>query len=153
MYSFQFPERCEACELILSTNLSSVNNTIRVTKGEEVTFNVTFTHQDHNAFTFTVNDSITHPNFSCTSMKDTDVLTKTLLIEYRCVAMQLGTYLINSYVTFCNFDYNSPTVFTVIVENGKSSAYQVCMYYMLCCYSYFGCLINVCIRAVNFIIK
>ena len=116
---FQFLERCEGCELVLSTNLSSVNDTIRVTKGEEITFTVTFTHQDHNAFTFTVNESISHPNFICTLMRDTNVLTKTLMVQYRCVAMELGTYPINSYVTFCNFDYPSPTVFTVIVENSE----------------------------------
>ena len=138
---------------MLSTDLSSVNNTIRVTKGEEVSFNVTFTHQDHNGFTFTVNNSITHPNFSCTSMKDTDVLTQALMVQYHCVVMELGTYLINSYVTFCNFDYYSPTVFTVIAENSKSLDYQVCVYYMLCCYSDFSDLIDVCIRAVNIINK
>ena len=122
MCSFQFPERCEACELMLSTNLTSVNDTIKVTKGDKMTFIVTFTHQDHNGFTFTVNERISHPNFTCTIVRDTNDLTQTLMVQYHCVAMETGNYSIASYVTFCNFDYDSPTTFTVIVENSKKSS-------------------------------
>ena len=134
MCSFQFPERCEACKLTLSTNLSSVNGTIRVTRGEEMTFNITFTHQDHNGFSFTVNETFSHPNFVCTSVRDTNDITRTLLVQYHCVAMELGTYHIESYVTFCNFLYHSPTTFTVIVENSKRS-FKISAYlgmYVLC---------------------
>ena len=102
----------------MSTNLSSVNATVRV--GDRMTFNVTFTHQDHNAFTFMVNERIAHPNFTCTSVRDTNDLTKTLMVQYHCVAMELGEYRIDSYVTFCNFVYNSQS-FTVIVENSKNT--------------------------------
>ena len=131
-------ERCEACKLTLSVNLSSVNDTIRVAKGDGMTFNVTFTHQDHNAFTFAINERITtHPNFACTSVRDTNDLTKTLMVQYHCVAMEMGEYHIDSYVTFCNFLYYSQSL-TVIVENSKKiqSTKCMCMSYMCFC-SYF----------------
>ena len=135
---------------MLSTNLSSVNDTIRVAKGDRMTFNVTFTHQDHNAFTFAVNERITHPNvdFPCTSVRDTNDLTKTLMVQYHCVAMELGEYRINSYVTFCNFVYHSQSL-TVIVENSKNILKiqpTKCMYMCYVCFC--SCFINKHIRPV-----
>lgn len=94
---------------------------IRATQGHEITFNVTFTHQNHNAFTFKVNESIQpmqEPKFPCKEVKDTNIITQTLLVQYHCFAKEPGIYSVTAYVTFCNFDYYPETEFTVIVANG-----------------------------------
>ena len=95
---------------------------IRATQGVQINFNVTFTHQDHNAFTFRVNKKpyTLEPNFTCTEVRDTNIITQTLLVQYHCDATEPGNYSIDSYVTFCNFDYPAETKFVVIVANGKA---------------------------------
>lgn len=114
------PERCEACNYTLSSNLISINNVITAAKGEEMTFSAAFTHQDHNGFTLSVNKKISNPDFPCISVRDTNAITQTLIVDYHCVAMKPGNYVIESYVTFCNFLYEAQA-FTLIVRNGKAS--------------------------------
>ena len=60
------------------------------------------------------------PNFPCKEVRDTSIITQTLLVRYDCIAMEPGYYSVDAYVTLCNFDYHPETRFVVIVENGKA---------------------------------
>ena len=107
----------------MSTSLRSVNNVVRVTQGDDITFIVMFPQRGHNGITFTVNGVVFHPNikdpyFSCTSEADTPYVTQTLEVQYHCTAVQPGSYRIEAFVYYCDRDYFAQT-FTVIAENGK----------------------------------
>ena len=97
-----------------------MNSTIRVIKGEKITFTTIFTNQGHNAITLTVNRSVQNPNFSCTGVTDPNIkLVYALKVPFNCVAIEPGIYIIYAEVTFCNHLYHPEKNFTVIVENGK----------------------------------
>ena len=107
----------------MSASLQSVNNKIRVTSRDEITFTVNFQRQGHSAFSFKVNDTIFHqdirdPDFMCTSESDALNLTETLEVQYHCIAVKPGSYRIQAYVYYCDRDYYTQN-FTVVVENGK----------------------------------
>ena len=112
----------------MSTSLRSVNNVVRVTQGDDITFIVMFQQRGHNGITFTVNGvtfnlNIKNPDFPCTSEADTSEadtpdVTQTLEVQYHCTAVKPGSYMMEAFVYYCGREYFSRT-FAVVAENGK----------------------------------
>ena len=96
-----------------------MNGTIRTIQGKQTTFIANFANQEHNAITLKANESIQNPNFSCIGVPDSNKLTEALEVQYNCVAMEPGIYIVYAEVTFCNHLYLSEKNFIVIVENGE----------------------------------
>ena len=109
-----FPDVCEVCHPILSTNITSINNVITVLEGNVVSFTCYNRQLGHDGFTLEIDKLIKNPNFTCESERNGDA-TSNMLIYY-CVAVQSGVYNVNAFVTFCNKEYYSHQNFSVVVK-------------------------------------